>query len=405
MATKTESGVYQMDNGYWAYRFSILIDGRRISRKKTTDENGKKLTTRKMAERAREAAIRAAHVEAAQKEKPILRRTVKEVFTEFCKTGRRDRAYGTIRKQDSLWENHLAARFGHRYVDDISVAEVADYLSELYYVDCLSFLYVESFLKMFYLIFGQAYSRNYLDVNHYNKLCVNKDTKITMPKKKSEDETDIVAFSQEELDLLDDYFRGTNAETAYLLGRYCGLRINECYGLKWENVDLENGTIFIDRQMQYQDGVIKMVAPKTKNSKRTMYMNDRLMEHFTLLAQQRAADMERFKEQREQKQTWLEDFGGGLISSLDLVNCLPDGKIQTVNSMKFHSRTIKEKLGIDFKYHHLRHTYGTRMAELNTPTHLLQKQMGHSYIHTTQRYYIAMTKAGENILQDKLNQL
>ena len=76
-----------------------------------------------------------------------------------------------------------------------------------------------------------------------------------MPKMKTEDDTDIVAFSREELVLLDDYFKGTNAETAYLLGRYCGLRINEAFGLKWENVDLENGTIIIDRQMQYQDGL------------------------------------------------------------------------------------------------------------------------------------------------------
>ena len=55
-----------------------------------------------------------------------------------------------------------------------------DYLAELYYVDGLAFMYVESFLKMFYLIFGQAYSRNYLDVDIYNKLCVNKNTKIHM---------------------------------------------------------------------------------------------------------------------------------------------------------------------------------------------------------------------------------
>ena len=94
-----------------------------------------------------------------------------------------------------------------------------------------------------------------------------------------------------------------------------------------------------------------------------------------------------------------------MISSLELVNCLPEGKIQTVNSMKFHSRTIKEKLGIDFKYHHLRHTYGTRMAELNTPAHLLQSQMGHAYIHITQRYYIAVSPSGVEILQGKLNQL
>ena len=125
---------------------------------------------------------------------------------------------------------------------------------------------------MFYLFFGQAYSRNYLDVDTYNKLCVNKSTKITMPKLKTDDDTDIIAFSKEELLLLDKYFKGTNAETAYMLGRYCGLRINETFGLKWDNVDLERGTIIIDRQMQYQEGLIKLVPPKTKHANRTIFM-------------------------------------------------------------------------------------------------------------------------------------
>lgn len=49
MAGKCENGVFQQENGVWAYRFSILIDGRRISRKKTTDENGKPLKTQKQA--------------------------------------------------------------------------------------------------------------------------------------------------------------------------------------------------------------------------------------------------------------------------------------------------------------------------------------------------------------------
>ena len=59
-----------------------------------------------------------------------------------------------------------------------------------------------------------------------------------MPKMKVNEDTDIVSFTKDELARLDVYFQGTNAETAYLLGRFCGLRINECYGLKWENVDI-----------------------------------------------------------------------------------------------------------------------------------------------------------------------
>ena len=82
-------------------------------------------------------------------------------------------------------------------------------------------------------------------------MCVNKDTKIHMPKAKVDERLDIVAFTRAECDIMDEYFAGTNTETAYLLGRYCGLRINECFGLKWDCVDLENGMIRIERQIPY----------------------------------------------------------------------------------------------------------------------------------------------------------
>lgn len=404
MGKQNDVGVYKKDNGYWEYRFVVVVDGKQIARKKCTDEKGNKLRTKKEAVKARELAIASAKLERERK-RTISRRTVKEVFTEYCRDGRKDRKYQTIRKQDSLWENHLCEKFGKRFIDEISVAEVNDYLAELYYTQEYSYQYTESFLKMFYLIFGQAYSRNYLEVDQYNKLCVNKDTRIKMPKLKSEDDTDIVSFSRSELSQMDKYFEGTNAETAYLLGRYCGLRINECYGLKWENVDLENGTICIDRQMQYQEGVVKLVAPKTRNSKRTIYLNDFMREYFQKIADQKKEDEVRFAVHRQQNRKMIEDMDGNMIYSTDLVNCLPEGKIQTVNSMKYHSREIKSRFGIDFKFHHLRHTYGTLMAEMNTPQHLLCDQMGHGHIHVTQRYYIAISETGVEILRNNLNNL
>ncbi len=404
MSDRNSAGVYQKKNGYWEYRFGIVVNGKTIVKRKSTDEQGNKLRTKREAIAAREAAMVIARTERTTKPKPI-RRTVKEVFEEFCADGRKDRAYQTIRKQDSIWENHLRDRFGHRYVDEISCAEVVDYLSELYYVEGKAFMYVESFLKMFYLIFGQAYSRNYLDVDTYNKLCVNKNTKIHMPKLKTEDDTDIVAFSKEELERLDEYFKGTNAETAYLLGRYCGLRINEAFGLKWDHVDLDAGTITIDRQMQYQDSLIKLVGPKTINSKRTIILCDVLKEHLQKKKKQRDEDEKTFAAVREQKRRLIDDLDGEKIYSTELVNCLPDGTIQTVNSFKYPSREIKSKLGINFKYHFLRHTFGTMMAEMNTPTHLLCNQMGHGNIHVTQQYYIAISKTGMDILKNNLKSL
>ena len=402
MADTTKSGVYQLENGMWGFRYTVTYNGKRKDVKRQKDELGRILKTEKAALRARESAM--LHDKMSRIKKPVEKRmTFAEVYQEYCEMGRSGKAYATIKKQDSLWKNHLAEKFGNKFIDEISVAEVNDYLSQLYYTEGRAYKYVESFLKMFYLIFGQAYSRNYLDVDTYNKLCVMKEVRISMPKMKNDEDTDIVAYEREQVKALEEYFTGTNAETAYLLGCYCGLRINECYGLKWENVDLVHGTITIDRQMQYQEGLIKLVPLKTRNARRTVYMSEKLKSYFVELARQRVADAEQLKGQREQNQTFIEDLDGEKVSSLELVNSLSNGKIQTVNSMKYHSRTIKTKLGIDFKFHHLRHTYGTRLAELNTPTHILCNQMGHASGKVTERYYLAVSKSGIDILVRNLN--
>ena len=156
--------------------------------------------------------------------------------------------------------------------------------------------------------------------------------------------------------------------------------------------------------MQYQDGLIKLVPVKTRSGRRTIYMNDKLKVYFQDLARRRAEDAVKFAAVREQKQRFIDDLDGSKISSTELVNCLPNGQIQTVNSMKYPTREIK-RMGINFKYHYLRHTYGTMMAELNTPQHLLCAQMGHAYIHVTQKYYLAVTKSGVDLLKSNINLL
>lgn len=87
MAKVKDAGVYKMENGLWAYRFAIMVDGKQVARRKSTDANGNKLRTKKDAIKARETAIEQAHLERARK-KEVQRRTVKEVYSEYCKNGR-----------------------------------------------------------------------------------------------------------------------------------------------------------------------------------------------------------------------------------------------------------------------------------------------------------------------------
>nr|WP_308658401.1 site-specific integrase [uncultured Agathobacter sp.] len=399
-----DTGIYQLKNGYWGFRYVIVVNGQRVERRRNVDENGNPFKTKTSASKARQAMIEHERNHSAS-QNIILRKTVTEVYNEYCEFGRAGKAYATIKKQDSLWNNHVKAKFGKRYVDDISVAEVNDYLTELYYTENRAYTYTESFLKFFYLIFGQSYSRNYLSAEQYDKLCKNKDTKIHMPKMKIDEETDIITFSDDEMSVLSQYFTGTNAETAFMLGKYCGLRINECYGLKWCNVDFKKGIIKIDRQMQYQDGVIKLVSLKTRNARREIVIATPLKRYLKKVKQHRDEVAVLLEEQREQNQTFLMDMGKSKISSLELVNSLDDGKIQTVNSMKYHTQKIKKLFGITFKYHYLRHTYGTRLAMMNTPMHILCNQMGHASGNVTQKYYLGNSKQGLEILKNNLNQM
>lgn len=52
-----------------------------------------------------------------------------------------------------------------------------------------------------------------------------------------------------------------------------------------------------------------------------------------------------------------------LLKIDDFINVKPNGEMLTSNSIKFLSRIIKEDLGIPFKFHNLRHTFASVLAE------------------------------------------
>ena len=126
-----KSGVFQLEDGNWGYRFIVTVSGKRKAQKRIMDEFGKPFKTEAQAAKARAKNIEIAKalVKESQKEeespkKTVERKTVEEIFNEYCQRGRSGKAYSTKKKQDSLWRNYLLDRFGDRYVDEISVAEV-----------------------------------------------------------------------------------------------------------------------------------------------------------------------------------------------------------------------------------------------------------------------------------------
>ena len=64
---------------------------------------------------------------------------------------------------------------------------------------------------------------------------------------------------------------GTCMELPILLGLKFGLRMGECLGLRWADVDLKAKEIRITQQAQYVKGKgVKVTSPKTKQGNRSI---------------------------------------------------------------------------------------------------------------------------------------
>lgn len=154
---------------------------------------------------------------------------------------------------------------------------------------------------------------------------------------------------------------------AFLICLYCGLRRGELLAINYEDIDLENRTIAINKQ--FQNG--KIVPPKTEASIRFVPILDVLLPY---------------------------------IEKLDLTKT---GRLFpiTETTIREHFQQALKVAGLDgqgITLHSLRHTFTTRCAENNTPIHITQKLVGHSTADMTTNVY---THANSDVVKIEIEKL
>ncbi|MBX8943234.1 MULTISPECIES: tyrosine-type recombinase/integrase [Lysinibacillus] len=60
--------------------------------------------------------------------------------------------------------------------------------------------------------------------------------------------------------------------------------------------------------------------------------------------------------------------------------------------MKYQTRDLTKKLGIDFNYYSLHHTHATMLIESGQPIKTAQKRLGHSRSAITEDRYVHLTQ-------------
>ena len=419
MAKNSDVGLKQLSNGNWSYRIYINRDGKNIDTTCRVDDNGNPFKTKKAARDARQAKL----VElksAPPKTAEIKRVKLSAVYEKYLKEGAITKAPSTLRKQQSMWDNHVSHEFGNKYIDEITLLDLQNYLAKLYHYgdgrgkeQTYSYKYVEGYLKFFYLLFGCAYKDNLINTDIYTKMFIDKTSRLSMPPITQEDKEDyskIKVYSKSDIAQLDAIFKRGNCYIAFLCGYYLGLRISEVFALTYTDFDTINHTVTINKQLLYQDGTWCLCPVKTLEAVRKIdvppFLSRIVAQNMTYQMGRMAAkedgdysyrNTEVVIDKTKREHTKIQ---GGLF-----INRKENGELLTPNSIKYWAKVIKEELGIEFKFHSLRKTHATMMANLNTPAIELMQRLGHKKYDTTLAYYINSNELARKALINNLKSL
>jgi integrase len=171
----------------------------------------------------------------------------------------------------------------------------------------------------------------------------------------------------------------------YVLALFLGLRRGELVGLRREDVDLDRATLEVVQTLQRVGGSLRLVPPKTEDSRRTVPLPPICVEAL------REHRKRQFADRAEAWPDWEDD--GLVFPSRRGTPMEPD-------NLRRSWYAIRKAAGLgQTRFHDLRHTCVTLLLDLGVPPHVVRDIVGHSDIEVTMTIYAHVS------LEEKRNAL
>ncbi|MEG2342463.1 MAG: site-specific integrase [Bacilli bacterium] len=270
----------------------------------------------------------------------------------------------------STINNHIKPFMGSYKLTSLTPSMLQSFLNEKFLNG-----YSKSSMINFYSLLNGALKKA---VYPYNFLKENPMQYIELPKmnKVKTDKIKVLTINEYNR-ILERFPFGTSFYVLLQIAFNTGLRGGEICALTWNDIDLSNQTLTVNKTLIGKGkGIFEAGPPKTQSSNRTITIGNTLI---ALLKRQKIY----------QKENQLK-YGEYYTRSNNICT-RENGDIVTTDSIKYLSRVVNYELNIDFNFHMLRHTHATILLENGANIKAIQERLGHSNISTTLDTYSHVT--------------
>jgi integrase len=195
-------------------------------------------------------------------------------------------------------------------------------------------------------------------------------TEAVTPPQSSREEMCPLTPEQAKLLLQVAHETGDRLTALYVLAIHTGLRQGELLGLKWDDVDLEDGSLQVRRTLAITKNGPVLTSPKTTGSRRSVKLTSKAIEALKRHLERQLGEIDRIGS------LWSEN---GLIFASE--------KGEPINRHNLTRRSFKpllKRAGLpQIRFHDLRHTCATLLLTRNVNVKIVSEMLGHSTIAIT----------------------
>ena len=189
-------------------------------------------------------------------------------------------------------------------------------------------------------------------------------------------EHEVRPLSQADARALLGAVRGDRLEALFTVALAVGLRQSEALAARWGDIDLDRGTLSVQRSLQRIDAEWLFLEPKTARSRRTLPLPAAVV---TALREHRARQLQ---ERLRLGRAWEGDKWGDLVFTDEAGGPLSGFHVRR----RFYALLAVAGLPA-MRYHDLRHGAASLMAAQGVPMRTAMEMLGHSQISTTANIY------------------